>query len=88
MSVSYSSHAPRLGLIVLENSSIPVLSWVISKYTPGERTSWETMTLSAPLITKVPLSVMMGNSPINTSDSFIAPVSLLSRRTVTRMGAA
>ena len=31
---------------------------------PGERTSCETITLSAPLITKVPFSVIRGKSPM------------------------
>ena len=51
-------------------------------------TSWETITRSAPLMTKVPLSVIRGKSPINTSDSLISPVSLLSRRARPRKGAA
>ena len=59
-----------------------------SKYAPGERTSWETMTRSAPFMTKVPEGVMRGKSPIKTSLSLISPVSLLSRRVVTRRGAA
>jgi len=33
------------------------------KKTPEERTSWETTTRSMPLMTKVPLSVMIGTSP-------------------------
>jgi hypothetical protein len=50
-----------------ENSSFPdewvlPLSW--SKNTPGERCSCETMTRSVPLMMKVPLSVMSGNSPM------------------------
>ena len=34
-----------------------------SKNTPGERWSWVTITRSAPLMMKVPLSVMIGSSP-------------------------
>ena len=58
-----------------------------AKYTPGERTSWETTTRSVPLITKVPRSVMSGKSPMKTSCSFISPVSLLTKRTSTKRGA-
>ena len=42
------------------------------------------MTRSAPLITKVPLGVISGKSPMNTLLSLISPVDLLSRRAVTR----
>ena len=45
-------------------------------------------TRSAPLITKVPLSVIRGKSPMNTSVSLISPVSLFFRRTNTFSGAA
>jgi hypothetical protein len=37
---------------------------VIEEYTPGERCNWETMTRSVPLMTKVPLSVISGSSPM------------------------
>ena len=83
-----------------ENRSFPE-EWVLprswSKNTPGERCSWETMTRSVPLMTKVPLSVMSGSSPRYTSCSrtsltgFLAPAASLSstiRRTFTRRGAA
>ena len=59
-----------------------------SKYTPGERTIWETMTRSAPLMMNVPLSVIRGKSPMNISCSLISSVSLLRRRTETFKGAA
>ena len=67
---------------------LSALSALRAKYTPGERTIWETMTRSAPLMTKVPASVMMGKSPMKISCSLISPVSLLRRRTCTLMGAA
>ena len=47
------------------------------KYTPGERTSWDTTTRSVPLMMKVPRLVMSGKSPMNTSCSLISPVSRL-----------
>ena len=56
------------------------------KYTPGERTSWLTTTRSAPLMMKVPFSVMRGKSPMKTSCSLTSPVSLLISRTFTRRG--
>ena len=74
-------------MICEEKSSRPDLSFATSKYTPGERMSWETMTRSAPLYTKVPCSVMMGKSPKNTSDSLTSPVSVFKSRTVTLRGA-
>ena len=50
-----------------ENSSLPD-EWVLprscSKNTPGERCSCETITRSVPLMTKEPLSVMSGISPM------------------------
>ena len=55
---------------------------------PGERTSWETITRSAPLITNVPVSVIKGISPIKISRSTISPVSLLFSLTTTFKGAA
>ncbi len=87
-SVSYSIQAPRLGIIWAEYRKAPVLSMAFEKYTPGERTSWDTITRSAPLMMKVPCSVISGKSPMNTSDSLISWVSRLVRRTVTLSGAA
>lgn len=50
-----------------ENSSLPE-EWVLprscSKNTPGERCSCETMTRSVPLMTKEPVVVMSGISPM------------------------
>ncbi len=49
------------------NRYLPLL-WVLplswSKNTPGLRCIWLTMTRSVPLMTKVPLSVMSGMSPM------------------------
>src|SRR5438094_5105480 len=56
------------------------------KYTPGERTSCDTTTRSAPLITKVPLSVIHGKSPRNTSCSVTSPVSLFTSSTRAHRG--
>ena len=55
--------------------------------TPGERTSWDTTTRSVPLITKVPLSVIMGKSPMKTVCSLISPVFWLMNRARTKIGA-
>src|SRR5665811_274019 len=65
-----------------------VLSAVRSKYTPGERTSWDTTTRSVPLMTNVPLSVISGKSPMNTVWLLISPVSLFMNSAVTYSGAA
>ena len=55
-----------------ENRILPE-EWVLplseSKNTPGERCSWDTTTRSVPLMTKVPVSVMSGSSPMYTSCS-------------------
>ena len=63
---SKSSQEPRYGITRAENRSLPEL-WVLplswSKNTPGLRCSWDTITRSVPLTTKVPLSVMSGSSP-------------------------
>ena len=64
-----------------------VLSRSAEKYTPGERTSWETTTRSVPLMMKVPRFVMSGKSPMKTLDSCISPVSLLMKRMSTKSGA-
>ncbi len=45
-----------------------------SKYTPGERTSWDTTTRSVPLMMNVPFSVMRGKSPMKTVWVLISPV--------------
>ena len=55
---------------------------------PGERTSWETTTRSVPLMTNVPLRVMIGKSPMNTVWLLISPVVLLVNSAVTNSGAA
>ena len=58
-----STHEPRYGMMRAVKSSLP-FGWVSSsKKTPGERWSCETITRSAPLMMKVPLSVMSGSSP-------------------------
>ena len=60
-----------------EYRRFPLGCTMSSKNTPGERWSCDTMTRSAPLITKVPFSVMSGSSPRYTSCSMMS----LSRRT-------
>jgi len=60
---------------------------VRSKYTPGERTSWETTTRSEPLTMKVPLSVMSGKSPMKTVWDLISPVEKFSKSATTYRGA-
>ena len=67
LSISNSSHAPREGMIFAPKVSLSdERSESFSKYTPGERTSWETTTRSVPLMMKVPRGVMSGKSPMNT----------------------
>ncbi len=67
LSISNSSHAPRLGMMRAETMSLSlVLSATRSKYTPGERTSCDTTTRSVPLMMNVPLSVCSGKSPMKT----------------------
>ena len=88
-SVSYSNQVPRVGIIWDVIINFPFfLSISFPKYTLGERTNCETITRSAPLITKVPLSVIMGISPKNISCSFTSPVSWLNKRAATFKGAA
>jgi hypothetical protein len=58
-----------------------------SKYTPGDRTSWETTTRSVPLITNVPRSVISGKSPMNTVWLLISPVVVFMNSAVTKSGA-
>ena len=58
-----STHEPRNGMMRAEKSRWP-LGWMVSSNTtPGDRCSCETMTRSAPLITKVPSGVSSGSSP-------------------------
>jgi len=58
-----STQEPRYGMIRAVKSFFP-FGWIwSSKNTPGERWSWLTITRSAPLMMKVPLSVMIGSSP-------------------------
>src|SRR6201992_1475163 len=64
-----------------------VLSTWRSKYTPGDRTSWETTTRSVPLMMNVPLADIRGKSPMKTVWDLISPVVLLMNSAVTNMGA-
>ena len=89
LSTSNSSQAPREGMTLAEKMCLSeVLSIDSSKYTPGERTSCETTTRSVPLMMKVPLSVMSGNSPMKTVWVLISPVSLFMNSAMTYSGAA
>lgn len=63
------------------------LSMERSKYTPGDRTSWDTTTRSVPLMTKVPRSVISGKSPMNTVWLLISPVVVFMNSAVTKSGA-
>ena len=58
------------------------------KITPGDRTSWLTTTRSVPLMMKVPLSVIIGKSPMKTVCSLISPVCAFMNRARTNTGAA
>jgi hypothetical protein len=51
--------------------------FAVSKKTPGERCSWETITLSVPFTIKVPFGVISGMSPKNTSCSLMSRIDLL-----------
>jgi len=63
--VSISSQAPRFGISLAPNSRRPVAgSSTEVKYTPGERTSWETTTRSVPFTMNVPSPVIMAKSPM------------------------
>src|SRR6266481_2416000 len=62
-----------------------VLSTCRSKYTPGDRTSWDTTTRSVPLMMKVPLGDMSGKSPLKTVWLLISPVLLLMNSAVRDM---
>ena len=75
LSVSTSSQTPRFGIIFAPWNF--GFSGIWRKKTPGERTSWFTTTRSIPLMMNVPLSVIRGIEPRNTSCSLISPVSLL-----------
>ena len=87
-SFSNSNQVPLDGIILPSKTVLPLLSMASAKYAPGERTNWDTITRSAPLIMKVPESVINGKSPINTSCSLISPVPELIKRKVARIGAA
>ena len=87
-SCSNSSQAPRLGMTVVPNISLPVLSTSFALYAPGERTSCDTITRSAPLMMNEPESVMRGNSPMNTSWSMTSSLTLFTSLTFTCMGSA
>ena len=90
LSTSNSSHAPRPGIILASTMSFSgwVLSGVIPKYTPGERTSCDTTMRSVPLMMKVPRSVIIGKSPMKTVCSLISPVAAFMKRAVTKSGRA
>jgi hypothetical protein len=62
----------------------PLPGW---KMTPGLRTSWETTTRSVPLMMNVPLSVIIGKSPMKTVCSLISPVEAFMKRARTKIGA-
>ena len=74
-------------ILAVKTSLSVALSIERSKYAPGERTSWETTTRSVPLMTKVPLSVISGKSPMKTVWDLISPVSLFMNSAVTNKGA-
>ena len=77
---------------------VPVTSWCLARFrrryrspgwkmTPGDRTSWDTTTRSVPLMMNVPLSVIMGKSPMKTVCSLISPVVAFMNRARTKIGA-
>ena len=87
LSISNSSHEPRAG-IRLAISTCLVGSLAAMMYAPGERTNWVTMTRSVPLMMKVPCSVILGKSPMNTFCFRISPVSRFTKDTAMNRGAA
>ncbi len=77
---------------------VPVTHWCFArlrrrnrspgwKITPGDRTSCDTTTRSVPLMMNVPLSVIIGKSPMKTVCSLISPVLRLANRARTKIGA-
>ena len=72
-----------LQLVLRINKKIPYLEVEFGKWMLKEERGsdlpdlWLTITRSAPLITKVPVSVMRGRSPMNISCSLMSSVSLL-----------
>ena len=90
--VSNSIQAPRYGISLAKASDLPVVvSVLVVKYTPGERTNWLTTTRSAPFIMKVPVVVITGMSPIKRFCLFLSPSAgpgaLVRSSTVTCRGA-
>jgi len=57
-SVANSIHDPLKGIILAEYKWVPFVCLLCAKNTPGDRCNCETITLSAPLITNDPFSVM------------------------------
>jgi hypothetical protein len=86
LSISSSSHEPRLGIRFAVKTCFAA-SFGSIRYAPGERTSCVTITRSVPLMMNVPYSVIIGKSPMKTVCSRISPVSLLTKRTVIESGA-
>ncbi len=77
---------------------MPVTSWCLARFrrrkrspgwkiTPGLRTSCDTTTRSVPLMMNVPLSVIIGKSPMKTVCSLISPVPAFMNRARTKIGA-
>src|SRR6478735_10409791 len=77
-SVANSIHEPLNGMIRAEYNFVPFVCLLIAKNTPGERCNCDTITRSAPLITKEPFSVIYGMLPRNTSCSMVSKSSLSS----------
>ena len=67
MSVANSIQDPLKGIIRAEYNFVPLACTLCPKNTPGERCNCDTTTRSAPLITKVPRSVIYGIGPKYTS---------------------
>src|ERR1700712_756278 len=71
-SVANSIHEPLKGITRAEYNFVPLVWRLWPKNTPGERCNCDTITRSAPLITKVPLGVMYGIVPRYTSCTIVS----------------
>ena len=83
-SVANSIQEPLNGMIRAEYNFVPFVCLLMAKNTPGERCNCDTITRSAPLITKEPFSVIYGMFPRNTSCSMVSKSSLSSSLQVRR----
>ena len=72
ISVANSIHDPLNGITLAEYNLVPFAWKDCPKKTPGDLWSWDTTTLSAPLIINVPLGVIYGIEPRKTSWTMVS----------------